>query len=81
MENVSLPALCPNIPSPGQSRGRGVARAAAQPCLRWQNWPHSAGSLGPERLSLQGGMFISPLLELGHGVCPFSEVTAQLCQA
>lgn len=81
MENVSFQLCAPIALSLGQSWGNGAAGAVAQPCREWQNQPCSAGSLGPEHLSLRGGMFISPHLESGHGVCPFPEVTARLCQA
>jgi len=74
--------LCALIaPNLGQSQDMGAAGAAAEPCRGWQNQPRSAGSPGPECLSLRGGMFISPHLESGHGVCPLPEVTAWLCRA
>ena len=82
MENMSLPALCPNRAVLGAEPGqRGRPELWCSRAEDGRIGPHSAGCLGPERLSLRGGMFISPHLESGHGVCPFPEVTARLCQA
>lgn len=80
MENASLAALCPDCTTPGQRWSNGGGWSCGAAVLRTAELAPERRISGLERLSLQGGMFICPHLELDHGVCPFPEVTAQLCQ-